>query len=198
MFLWMENEGGKCSHEICSVLYQHMLLPETKEIIQKDGKLVYWCDSTVAQNRNSIVAWFAKWAVDNVPGLKGVSIKFFVTGHSYNSGDRDFGLIKKKIAKVETIFSVDQYVKLIQNARKKPTPFTVIRMPITNILDFTAATIGDGISFVKVENITGSTASSQGQVKLQWFHLRSIEAVHDLYLGIKSDMGSIMRMRRLL
>jgi hypothetical protein len=128
MFLWLESEAGKGSHEICSVLHQHMMLPETAKVIEKYGRLIYWCDSTVAQNRNSIVSWFLAWAVRNVPSLKSVAVKFFVTGHSYNAGDRDFGLIKKKLANLETIYTVEQYIKVIESARKKPSPFKVVRM----------------------------------------------------------------------
>jgi hypothetical protein len=184
MFLWLEHEAGKGSHEICAVLYQHMLLPETKEIIKKHGKLIYWCDSTVAQNRNTIVAWFIKWAVDNVPGLKSLAVKFFVTGHSYNAGDRDFGLIKKKLAKVETIFSADQYSKLIEKARKRPSPFAVVRLKSSDVVDFTSATLGDGVGFVKVTKIKGRAKNSDLLEKVEWFNIRSIEANKEL-LGYK-------------
>ena len=61
---------GEGRHEIYSVLYQHMLLPETKEIIQKYGKLVYWCNSTVAQKPKLHCCLVCKMAGDNVPGLK--------------------------------------------------------------------------------------------------------------------------------
>ena len=65
-----ESEARKGRNEVCSVLYQHiMLLPETQEKIQKYGKLIYWCDSTV-KNRNSILAWFLSWAVEKIAGLK--------------------------------------------------------------------------------------------------------------------------------
>ena len=188
MFLWLESEGGKGSHEICSVLYQHMLLPETQEIIKEHGRLIYWCDSTVSQNRNSIVAWFLSWAVQNVDGLKSVTVNFFVTGHSFNAGDRDFGLIKKKIAKVDTIFTPDAYIKIIKDARKKPSPFKVFRMSRDKLKDFTTASIKPDIEFVKVDKIKGTVVGEDELKKIDWFYIRSIEATDDV-AGYKVRYG---------
>ena len=188
MFLWLESEAGKGSHEICSVLHQHMMLPETVKVIEKYGRLIYWCDSTVAQNRNSIVAWFLAWAVRNVPSLKSVTVKFFVTGHSYNAGDRDFGLIKKKLANIETIYTVDQYIRVIESARRKPSPFKVVRMTGGTFKDFTHAELCPGISFVPVSKITGKVSEDAAEEKIQWFNIRSIEATED-NVGYKIRYG---------
>ena len=121
MYTWLESQSGKGSREVCNVLYQHFLA-------LKYTKYILWCDSTVSQNRNSIIANFLAYCVNSLPELKTVIIRFFETGHSYNSGDRDFGLMKKKIISEQNIYTQDKYIELIEAARKKPSPFHVHKM----------------------------------------------------------------------
>ena len=116
----------------------------------------------------------------NVPSLKSVIVKYFVTGHSYNAGDRDFGLIKKKLAKVETVFTVKHYAKLIESARKKPSPFKVMRMSRSMFHDYSQCEISPGVNFVPLNRIVGKAPGDETTEKIKWFHIRSIEATYDL------------------
>ena len=56
-------------------------------------------------------------------GLEEIKLRFFVTGYSYNAGDRDFALIKKKLSSIENVYTIEEYEKVIKCARRNPSPF---------------------------------------------------------------------------
>lgn len=62
------------------------------------------------------------------PELQSIEQRFFVSGHSYNSCDRSFGLIERQKKITESIFVPQHWVNIISQAMKKDPKFTVIEM----------------------------------------------------------------------
>ena len=62
-------------------------------------------------------------------------------GHSYSQCDRNFGIYGKKL-KMESVYSKEEYVQVLQKCREKPQPFQVgdgseiIKDWKTNLMDF--------------------------------------------------------------
>ena len=48
-----------------------------------------------------------------------VDQKFFISGHSYMSCDRDFGIIEKKKSSSQNIFVPNDWIQLVKDACKK-------------------------------------------------------------------------------
>ena len=174
MYVWSEAESGKGSRQVCNVLYQHI-----KEL--KLEKAIYWCDSTVSQNRNSIIANFFVWAVNHIDHLKTVYLRFLQTGHSFNSGDRDFGLIKKRLGVEQNVFTIEKYLTIIKEARRNPSPFNV-----THIDQFYEFDKGTELILPNTSGIR----TTEGE-KVRWFNVRELKFTESLVgCHVKYDFRS--------
>lgn len=60
--------------------------------------------------------------------LQSIEQRFFVSGHSYNSCDRCFGVIEKQKRITEMIYVPQHWVNIIAQAKKKEPKFNVIEM----------------------------------------------------------------------
>lgn len=66
---------------------------------------------------------------DNVhPTLEVIHHKFFVVGHSYNSCDRSFSTIERARKSTENLYAPDQWIELVQIAKKTNPKFVVTKM----------------------------------------------------------------------
>lgn len=93
MYMWHESIASRGVQEIGSCLYRHFsnYVPfDTKQII-------LYSDSCGGQNRTiKLSLMLKKFIADKkLPALETIEQRFFVSGHSYNSCDRCFGLTKK-------------------------------------------------------------------------------------------------------
>lgn len=121
MQTWMENEGGRGSNEICSGLLA--FLEVAKESLSYSNSLVAWSDSCSGQNKNFTMVAFWQYVL-LTKQFNLIDHKFPEIGHSYMDSDRDFGLIEKRLRKVEQVFSGSEYRELIKKA-KVNDPFIV-------------------------------------------------------------------------
>ena len=62
----------------------------------------------------------------NMYGIESWEHSYLESGHSYLPNDRDCGTISKSARYVSAVYSVDQWIDVIENARKK-NPFKVVR-----------------------------------------------------------------------
>lgn len=98
-YICTENEFSKDSNLVASAVF-HRLTATDKNGIHSIRLVADGCSG---QNKNCIVVGTcAKWLLDN-PTIKTIEIVFPVTGHSYMPADRTFGIIEKKLKKLETI-----------------------------------------------------------------------------------------------
>lgn len=71
------------------------------------------------------------YALYKLKNIKSITHKFLITGHTQNEGDSVHSVIERGIArclKSGGIYTPDQYVQIIRNARKTGSPYKVIEL----------------------------------------------------------------------
>lgn len=123
MYVWSENVASRGGQEVASCLLKHFQnnLPETVKHV------ILYSDSCGGQNRNIKVALILKHFLAS-SNLDLIEQKFFLSGHSFNSCDQNFGYIEKEQRKYETIYDPDHWVDIIKNTRKTEPKFNVTKM----------------------------------------------------------------------
>lgn len=119
--LWTEDKGGRGPEEVGS-----SVLTFLQSIDIETDHLAAWGDSAGGQNKNFFIV--CSWHYLVHQGIfKTVDHKFPEVGHSFMDIDRDFGAVEKVIRKAQNIYTVDQYMTLMREARKR-NPFGLTRM----------------------------------------------------------------------
>ena len=132
-FLWTEVMASRGSREITSCLRKFMIEHFIKEDEIYDP-MIGWSDSCGGQNRNWNMVVFFLWLLDTYKNIKSLIHRFPEVGHSFLPNDRDFGDVEKAKRKKDSIYSVNQYVNLMENASKKKPK--VISMKAKDFVDF--------------------------------------------------------------
>lgn len=107
MYNWNESIASRGSQEIASCLFKHLI-----KFLPKDTqKIILWSDACSGQNRNIKMSLMLKkfLCMWDHTALTSIEQHFFVSGHSYNSCDRSFGLIEKQKRVTENIFIPDHW-----------------------------------------------------------------------------------------
>lgn len=111
-FHWTQDLRPKGSNKICSgVFYKlnSLALSDNIKII----RLV--ADGCGGQNKNTaMVAMCSHWLSKAPKHVRSVELIFPVVGHSYIPPDRVFGMIEKKIKKVERIIKPEEYINIFK------------------------------------------------------------------------------------
>lgn len=119
--LWTEDRGGRGPEEIGSCLLSFF---ETIE--EKPNHLIAWSDSAGGQNKNFFIICLWHYLVKQSVFMI-IDHKFPEVGHTFIDSDRDFAAVEKTVRKVQNIYTVDQYMTLMRESRKK-NPFVITRM----------------------------------------------------------------------
>ncbi|KAF2881070.1 hypothetical protein ILUMI_25106, partial [Ignelater luminosus] len=107
-FMYHEGQAKKSPNEICSFLLQYI----NTYIDENITELQFFCDNYPGQNTNHAVLRVCS-AFVNSGRFQKVEIYFPIRGHSFLPSDRDFGLIKRKLKKIDRIYTLMEYVELI-------------------------------------------------------------------------------------
>lgn len=67
--------------------------------------------------------------------FKHITHTFPVRGHSFLPCDRDFGITEKKKRKMERVYIPEQWIELIEGARRR-NPFDIVRMSMSTVLNY--------------------------------------------------------------
>uniref|UniRef100_A0A1B0GMM9 DUF7869 domain-containing protein n=1 Tax=Phlebotomus papatasi TaxID=29031 RepID=A0A1B0GMM9_PHLPP len=132
MYLWSEDTASRGPEEIASCLLYHLekLPPTVTEI-------VLYSDSCSGQNRNITVSLMLKHFLSRSQNVQKITQKFLVTGHSYNSCNRNFGLIEKDSRKHKIIATLDEWASIIEKSKRSLPHLKVTQMKTTDFLSFT-------------------------------------------------------------
>lgn len=122
--VWTENEGGRGPEEVGSSLL--VFLENIKEQDRTFDHLIAWSDSAAGQNKNFYIVCLWHYLI-NLGVFKKIEHKFPEVGHTFMDSDRDFAAVEKCIRKQQNIYTVDQYLQIMTEARKK-TPFNITRI----------------------------------------------------------------------
>lgn len=104
-----ENEYNKNSNLIASAVYHRLTATDKTDI--KHIRLI--ADGCGGQNKNCIVLGAcSKWLLEN-PSIHTIELVFPVTGHSFMPADRQFGVIERKLKKMEVILHPNEITEII-------------------------------------------------------------------------------------
>lgn len=167
MYVWSENVASRGGQEIGSCLIKHFKshLPENTKIVK------CYSDSCGGQNRNIKVALhLKKYLHELTPDsqLQTIEQKYFVPGHSYNSCDRCFGIIEKKKKKSADLYTPNDWINLIKDAK--------ISKPLFNV---TVMEGHDFISTTELEKVITNRKKNTNGDKVNWFHIRTLSYHRD-------------------
>lgn len=167
MYVWSENVASRGGQEIGSCVIKHL----KNHIPENTTKVICYSDSCGGQNRNiKMTMLLKKYLHDLLPenALETIEQKFFVSGHSYNSCDRCFGLIEKKRKISSEIYTPDDWVNLIKNSKTNEPKFNITKM---QSVDFVSSIELESVIVNRKKNIDGE--------KINWLKVRVLKYRRD-------------------
>lgn len=164
MYMWSENVASRGANEIGSCLMKHMqrFLPENAETI------ILYSDSCGGQNRNIKMTLLLKKMLTSLVNVSTITQKFFISGHSYNSCDRCFGMIDKQRKATQDMFLPKHWENVVRVAKKNDPKFEVVHM---ERVDF--------YSSQKLLDLIVNRKVSSENVKINWHKIESIKNIKD-------------------
>lgn len=160
-YFWNETIASRGLQEISSCLKKHFenFVPKETE------KIILYSDACGGQNRNikttlMIKKMLSSWPYDQ---LKSIEQRFFVSGHSYNSCDRCFGVIERQKKITDMIYVPQHWLNIIKQAKKSEPKFKVIEMSRE-----------DFFSCKRLELITTNRKKSLNKDKVEWLKIQKI------------------------
>lgn len=162
MYMWSENVASRGANEIVSCLIKHMknYLPESTE------NIILYSDSCGGQNRNIKMTMILKKILTNLVNVNTITQNFFISGHSYNSCDRCFGIIDKQRKTTEDIFLPIHWENIVRAAKKRDPKFEVVHM-----------TANDFYSSQKLLDLIVNRKISCENEKINWHKIEFIKNI---------------------
>ena len=77
--------------------------------------IIFWADNCPGQNKNNYLMWFFSDLIRRQVYSR-IDFKFLIPGHTYGPTDRHFVVIEKYTAKVETVYTPQQWYVHVRNA----------------------------------------------------------------------------------
>ncbi|XP_060810179.1 uncharacterized protein LOC106142604 isoform X1 [Amyelois transitella] len=128
-YFWDETEGKRGANEIESCILNYI-----EQMIQvhpgKELDFIFYSDNCCGQQKNKYLLTAYAYAVQKMK-VKSVTHKFLIRGHSQNEGDNVHSVIEKQVKrflKSGPIYVPQQYITLIQTAKKTGKPYRVTEM----------------------------------------------------------------------
>jgi len=113
-FSWLESEYGRGANLIISCLshFLNHVLPGVMESQPAVSTLRFFCDSCASQNKNYAMALMLM----KFCAAKKLNFEWYFPerGHSYMPADRAFGLVEKRLRKIDTIVEPHQYDEVLK------------------------------------------------------------------------------------
>ena len=138
-FFWDETEGKRGAVEIgsCVLIYIENLMAENAGV---DIDIIFYSDNCCGQQKNKYLLSAYAYAVFKM-GVKSITHKFLIRGHSQNEGDSVHSVIEKQIkrhVRSGPIYTPQQYSTLIRTAKKTGQPYKVQEMTHEKFYDLKA------------------------------------------------------------
>lgn len=111
-YRWVESEYGRGSNEILSCL-SHFLHQVIVHHLNGINKLRFFSDSCSGQNKNyAAIVMLHKFCLS-----RNIEYEWFfpIRGHSYMPADRAFGILEKKLRKIDTILVPSEYDAVVSS-----------------------------------------------------------------------------------
>nr|CAI5829041.1 unnamed protein product [Callosobruchus analis] len=114
-FLWREGVAGRGAQEVGSCLKKFIVVHLKKGV----ENLTLWSDSCGGQNRNIKIVLMLKAVLMDHPTLKTIYLKYLESGHSFLPNDTDFGQIERALKNQVRLYTLEDFVSVIQNCKKQ-------------------------------------------------------------------------------
>ena len=158
MYIWSDNVASRGGQEIGSCLTRHL----QNHLSDKITHVILYSDSCGGQNRNIKLTMLLKhWLANS--NIDFIEQKYFLSGHSYNSCDRKFGVIETAAKNHNVIELPDRWIEVIKNAKEKLPQYVVTRMEME-----------DFISVVELMKIITNRKVDEQKKKVNWLKMRKI------------------------
>ncbi|KAJ8898049.1 hypothetical protein PR048_003409 [Dryococelus australis] len=131
----LAGDGRKGSNEVTS-----MLLTDINNNNEPLDNCVLISDNCCGKNKNQTIEHCLFTLVHCFHVFKTVTYLFPVRGHSYLPNDQDFSLIDKKKQHIESVKLPEGWDSIIQESRKKQSPFSVVNIHYQDFVNMKAAT----------------------------------------------------------
>ncbi|KAJ8896710.1 hypothetical protein PR048_002055 [Dryococelus australis] len=89
------------------------------KVPMSEKELRLFSDGAAGQNKNHIMIRVCQALVRQIQHY------YPIQGHSFNTCDQDFSIMKKAVKKVDRIYDIKQYCELLLNTLKQPNKFTI-------------------------------------------------------------------------
>lgn len=176
MYVWSENVASRGGQEVASCLLKHL----EHNIKETTKHLILYSDSCGGQNRNIKISLMLKHFLAS-SHLELIEQKYFLSGHSFNSCDQNFGYIEKESRKIEIINDPDHWIDIIKNTRKTEPKFIVTKMKTSDF--FSSQDLQQQIVNRKIDI---------NKDKINWLKARTIthdkEQLFDLFLKFDDEL----------
>ncbi|KAJ8049014.1 hypothetical protein HOLleu_01555 [Holothuria leucospilota] len=155
-YLWDETEGGRGPNEIGSALLDYMSnLPQTVAHFSS------FSDTCGGQNRNQFIAAAMLYAVQKLPNLQTIHLKYMESGHSYLEVDSMHATIEKA-RKHQNIYTPREWEIIIKGAKKKGDPYNVKMMTHKQVWDM------KDLAYNTIKNKTQNTGETVRWLDIKW------------------------------
>lgn len=151
-YVWDEANGNRGVNELGSCILKYL----EKKATMKDAEIIFYSDNCVGQQKNKFMLATYLYAVRYL-GIKSITHKFLIKGHTQNEGDSAHSLIERQVKrqlKSGPIYTPEGFISAIKAARKKGNPFSVNELSFTDFYD-----IKDLASSMGPVNLTGMKIS---------------------------------------
>lgn len=131
--IWSEALQGRAGNDIASAVFK--ILNRVAEDFPLLEELILWSDSSVPQNRNSIISFAIAQVLQKNENLQKITMKFSVPGHScIQEVDSVHSAIERSLRKSE-YFSPVSLLRVLLKANSKK-PYTILQMKPQDFFEF--------------------------------------------------------------
>ncbi|RVE44164.1 hypothetical protein evm_011184 [Chilo suppressalis] len=137
-YFWTEVDAKRGANEIGSCVWEYL-----KTVCAEDASLkqiIFYSDNCCGQNKNKYITTLYLYAV-NYLNISSITHKFLIRGHTQNEADSVHSLIEREVKKnlrSGPIYSPDQYVALIKNAKKSKPAINVHELTFESFVNLKA------------------------------------------------------------
>lgn len=139
-YVWSEVDALRGANEIGSCVLK-FITEKCQTVDDPNLEIIFYSDNCCGQQKNQFMFSLYMYALANL-SIKSITHKFLISGHTQNENDNVHSVIEKsvkKFLKSSPIFVPDQYITLIQTARKRGNSYNVNAMSYSdfyNLKDF--------------------------------------------------------------
>lgn len=136
-YFWSETDAKRGAIEIGTCVWDYFKKSIHEEDNVREKNLIFYSDNCCGQNKNKYIATLYMYAVHRL-NINSITHKCLIKGHTQNEADSVHSLIErevKKNLKSGPIYSPDQYITLIKNAKKSRPAMMVHELTFDSFID---------------------------------------------------------------